>query len=374
MQGLLFMSFDKANQVRIDRRQTWFLVLLLLVGTWSSGCKSVVDYKGSTLPQDLRAKAEITNYDIDLATLASHSIDEDLIYPGDVLEVTVTTGLEETQPLSWSLRVSEIGEIDAPLVGTVNLAGRTLAEAEYTLREASIERDVFRQPHVAVLMKNRQMIKVRVVGAVKAPGVYELPAAGSDLLAAIVAADGLSEEAGKEVEIRHPNGRRTLSNDASHTGVALASFESSPETPQRMVIVDLTAPDQNGVDLHVEDGSVVMVKEQESHSISVLGLVKRPGNYDLPLDETYRLLDAVAMAGGTTVSIADKVRVIRRLDQDSVPFVIEVSIKAAKHTSDENLVLMPGDTVSIEETPATFVVETVRSFVRFGFSSAIPAF
>ena len=117
-----------------------------------------------------------------------------------------------------------------------------------------------------------------------------------------------------------------------------------------------------------------MVKEQESHSISVLGLVKRPGNYDLPLDETYRLLDAVAMAGGTTVSIADKVRVIRRLDQDSVPFVIEVSIKAAKHTSDENLVLMPGDTVSIEETPATFVVETVRSFVRFGFSSAIPAF
>merc|ERR1712196_539153 len=99
----------------------------------------------------------------------------------------------------------------------------------------------------------------------------------------------------------------------------------------------LTAPDQNGVDLHVEDGSVVMVKEQESHSISVLGLVKRPGNYDLPLDETYRLLDAVAMAGGTTVSIADKVRVIRRLDQDSVPFVIEVSIKAAKHTSDENL-------------------------------------
>lgn len=368
------MSFDKARQVNLDRRQTPWLILLLLFGGLSSGCKSVVDYKGSTLPQDLRAKSEITNYDIDLSTLASHSIDEDLIYPGDVLEVTVTTGLEETKPLSWSLRVSESGEIDAPLVGTVSLAGRTLAEAEYTIREASIERDVFRQPHVAVLMKNRQMIKVRVVGAVKAPGVYELPAAGSDLLAAIVAADGLSEEAGKEVEIRHPNGRRTLSNNASHTGVVLASFEQSPETPQRMVIVDLTAPDQNGVDLHVEDGSVVMVKEQESHSISVLGLVKRPGNYDLPLDETYRLLDAVAMAGGTTVSIADKVRVIRRLDQDSVPFVIEVSIKAAKHTSDENLVLMPGDTVSIEETPATFVVETVRSFVRFGFSSAIPAF
>ena len=368
------MSFDKASQVRLDRRRIWWLLLLLFVGIWSSGCRSVVDYNGSTLPQDLRAKAEVTNYDIDLSTLASHSIDEDLIYPGDLLEVTVTTGLEETKPLSWALRVSENGEIDAPLIGTVSLAGRTLAESEHTLRQASIERDVFRQPHVAVLMKNRQMIKVRVVGAVKAPGVYELPAAGSDLLSAIVAADGLSEEAGTEVEIRHPNGRRRLSNNANHTGVVLASFEQSPETPQRTVIVDLTAPDQNGVDLHVEDGSVVMVREQESHSISVLGLVKRPGNYDLPLDETFRLLDAVAMAGGTTVSIADKVRVIRRLDEDSVPIVIEVSIKAAKNTSNENLILMPGDTVSIEETPATFVVETVRSFVRFGFSSAIPGF
>jgi hypothetical protein len=34
--------------------------------------------------------------------------------------------------------------------------------------------------------------------------------------------------------------------------------------------------------------------------------------------------------------------------------------------------LAPGDVVSVEETPLTFTVGTIQSFVRFGFSSAIP--
>ena len=126
------------------------------------------------------------------------------------------------------------------------------------------------------------------------------------------------------------------------------------------------------LDLHVEDGSVVVVLEKTKQSVSVIGLVQRPGNYELPTDETLRVLDAIALAGGLRVSVANRVRVIRRVPDREDPVVVDVSLRTAKRDGQENLVLAAGDVVSVEETPTTFLVETIRGFLRFGFTSAIP--
>jgi polysaccharide export outer membrane protein len=64
--------------------------------------------------------------------------------------------------------------------------------------------------------------------------------------------------------------------------------------------------------------------------------------------------------------------VIRQVPDRDQPVVIGVSIRKAKASSAENLVLAPGDVISVEETPVTFIVDTIRGFIRFGFSSAIP--
>jgi polysaccharide export outer membrane protein len=311
---------------------------------------------------------------IDLSTIARQSAATDLIYPGDVLEVTVATGIEEQNPQNWPLRVADNGQINVPLVGPVRVVGLTLTEAEQEIRRSSIQQEIYREPHVVVLMKLRKMIRVRVVGAVDAPGVYELPAAGSDLLAALVAAGGLSEKAGTVVEIRHPNSAQPLTGSAGPSGVMLASFVQSPEIPHRTVRVDLadSVASASEVDLHVEDGSVVVVLEKTKQSVSVIGLVRRPDNYELPTDEALRVLDAIALAGGLRVSVANRVRVIRRMQDQEDPIVIDVSLRTAKRDGKENLVLAAGDIVSVEETPTTFVVETVRGFLRFGFTSAIP--
>ena len=53
-------------------------------------------------------------------------------------------------------------------------------------------------------MDAKRVDRVTVVGAVKKPGVYEIPRGSSDLLAAIVTAGGLADDAGTEVEIRSP--------------------------------------------------------------------------------------------------------------------------------------------------------------------------
>ena len=71
------------------------------------------------------------------------------------------------------------------------------------------------------------------------------------------------------------------------------------------------------------------------------------------------------------MSIADKVHVIRMLPGQSDPSMIIASVRQAKNGS-ENIRLAAGDVVSVEETPTTFVVGTIREFVGFGFSAAIP--
>jgi polysaccharide biosynthesis/export protein len=354
----------------------WFPMTLMIAGLALAGCRSMVDYRAAELPAELRGTALPSPRQIDLTAIARHAIDQDLVYPGDVLEVSLATGLEEKEPQSWPLRVAEDGTVDVPLVGRVPVAGVALVEAERRIREASIDREIYRAPHVAVVMKQRRTIQVRVVGEVESPGVVQLPAAGSDLLSALVAAGGLTKDAGNEIELRHPNtGPQTFAGNAPRAGVALASFVDSPESPPRVVRLDLAElrrGEQGPVDLHVEDGSVVMVRKRQQKSISVIGLVRRPDNYDLPEDDTLRLLDALALAGGPTVSVVDKVRVIRHLPDKEDPITIAVSVKRAKRVGKENLVLAPGDIVVVEETPVTMIVETIRGFIRFGFTSAIP--
>ena len=167
-----------------------------------------------------------------MSTIARQSATTDLVYPGDVLEITVATGIEEQTPQNWPLRVADDGQINLPLVGPVRVAGLTLTEAEQEIRRLSVQREIYREPHVVVLMKQRRMIRVRVVGAVESPGVYDVPAAGSDLLAALVAAGGLSEKAGTWVEIRHPNASATADprwrSDGCHVGILCGITPGSP--------------------------------------------------------------------------------------------------------------------------------------------------
>ena len=80
------------------------------------------------------------------------------------------------------------------------------------------------------------------------------------------------------------------------------------------------------------------------------------------------------MAGGRKLSIADKVHVIRQVPNQQEPVVINASVSSAKRDTSSNIRLAAGDVISVEETPTTFVVGTIREFIRFGFSSSIPGF
>ena len=80
--------------------------------------------------------------------------------------------------------------------------------------------------------------------------------------------------------------------------------------------------------------------------------------------------DAIALANGRTLEIADNVRVIRPTPQG--PKLIEASFADAKGGGPSNILLGPGDIVSVEETPSTFVVGILKDFMRIGLTAGIP--
>lgn len=337
--------------------------LLLVIGS-STGCNTLRPKSdlipAVDLPVQFRSAHQSRRPPIDLSVLASRSLNSDLIYPGDVLDITLITGAEEEQPEPLPYRVNPDGTVDLPLVGAIPVTGLTLTGAEEQIRQQSIARRIYRQPIVSVLLNTRQTDRVRVVGAVDKPGDYEIPRAGSDLLAAIIAAGGLTEDAGQQIEIRH----RVL-ND---TEIAQAGYRPG-QGPPRAVEVDLVeAMAGQAGDLSLHDGSVVMVKEHRPSTIYVHGLVPKDGEFELPQDQPLRVTQAIALAGGRESEFADSVHVTRFVDGQPDPLVIAVSMKDAKSNSESNLVLLPGDIVSVEETPTTFAVDFLRNFFRVGLS------
>ena len=327
----------------------------------ATGCQSTPVIEASRLPPEFQATNTYTP-PLDLSVLAQESMDSRLVYPGDVLDVSIASGLEDEPPEAIACYVSSSGELGLPFNVSVPVRRVPLPQVEQLIRDAYVQQRVFRDPTVTVLLRSRQTNQISVVGAVERPGPYEIPAAGSDLLAALTKAGGLNKEAGTTIEIRHPIDRG---------GTVLAGYSEEADGQADTVHVDLVAA-MRGTrprDLSLRDGSVVMVRKQTPQTIYVHGLVPNDGQFELPTDRPLRVTQAVALAGGRDLEIADKVHVTRYVD--GRPVVIEVSMREAKASRDANPILAPGDIVSVEETPGTFVVDFARNFFRFGFSSAL---
>jgi polysaccharide export outer membrane protein len=353
------------------------IALMMLAVSLSIGCATGKLYDASNLPPQFMAPRATNLENVDFSQLSRTVGDTELLYSGDVVEVTIATGLEVEIIPSWKLRIGENGAVDVPLVGSVQIAGMSLTQAERTIRDESIRRGKFVAPNVSLFLEKRRSNRITVVGAVKEPGTYEIPITSSDVLSALVAAGGLTERAGTIIEVRHPPTTISLDNVPPGTQADLAGYRRDRRRylPPRTVRIDLEQPSNaQSSDLHLQDGSTVMVMKQPRKFFHVIGLVKKADQFEMPEGQDLRLLGGLALAGGRTLSIADKVHVIRQVPGREEPVVIKASVARAKRDKSSNIRLQAGDVISVEETPATFFVGTIREFIRVGFSSTIPGF
>ena len=108
--------------------------------------------------------------------------------------------------------------------------------------------------------------------------------------------------------------------------------------------------------------------------LNVIGLVRKPGQYEMPVNKPLRVLDAIAMAGERSNPWADKIIVTRHVSGEAEPVVIQTSLAAAKRDDASNIRLSPGDVVSVEETPQTTMNYIITNIFRFGFAASVPMF
>ena len=113
----------------------------------------------------------------------------------DMLTVNVF-GEEEfsgTNNSGLELRVSSTGEVTLYLLGSVEVARKTPAEAERHIRDL-LKKDYIRDPHVLVLVKTYRVSNVTVMGQVGSPGLIDLPAERRlDILSGIAQAGGFTK-------------------------------------------------------------------------------------------------------------------------------------------------------------------------------------
>jgi polysaccharide export outer membrane protein len=378
-------------------------MVAIAIACLGSGCAHRI-VRANRLPNRYQA-ARVTNArTVDLSRLSVPTTRSDLIEPQDVIDVTIASGIETAgQLVPTPVRLDDEGVATIALIGPVQLAGLEPFAAEQAIAAAAVERGLFKAPQVTVTVRKKAVNRITVIGAVESQGVQELPRGQSTLLTALVAAGALSERAGTVIEVRRhdPTAARPVAQEMPAGGVELTDDvqltggvppnarpggrSSTPPPapfphayagePRERLRIDLADLDPTrGQDVQLRDGDIVRVETRDPVPVNVIGLVRKPGQYEMPVNKPLTVLDAIAMAGERSNPWADKILVTRHVPGDKQPVVIRTSMTSAKHDAAFNIRLAPGDVVSVEETPQTTLNYIITGIFRFGVGANVPLF
>jgi polysaccharide export outer membrane protein len=118
--------------------------------------------------------------------------------PGDRLRIVVF----QEDDLSALPRVDARGAINLPLVGDVPVGGLTIADAQLAVEKAFREGRFLRNPAVTISVEEYARREIQVLGEVRNPGKFDLPAESAlTLVEAIGRAGGFTDIA-KGTEVR----------------------------------------------------------------------------------------------------------------------------------------------------------------------------
>jgi len=193
-----------------------------------------------------------------------------IIGPGDLLELIVY----DVPELTLKVRVDSSGMVALPLIGDLELGGLSTRAAQSLIKRKLIESELVNRPEVSLLIAEFATQGISVSGEVVTPGIY--PLMGPHLLSdAVTAAGGMTVRAGNEVTV----------------------FRSGSGTPPEVVHLPRGTPIED-LNVAIRPGDRIVVSK--APLVYVLGQVQKPGAFVLARDINLTLVQAIAMAGGTT--------------------------------------------------------------------------
>ncbi len=216
---------------------------------------------------------------------------------GDLVEINVFNVPE----LNTRSRVNDTGDIDMPLINQVHVDGLTINEAATAIEQSLDHGGFVRNPHVQLFVSEHNSDNASVLGEVGRPGLY--PVLGEQRLFTVLsAAGGLGQAAGQSVTIRH---------------------RADPDHPV-VVPISRNLEDHPDSNVAIYPGDTIMVRRADL--IYVVGDVSRPSGFLMDNGGKLSVLQAIALAGGTTnTAKTSGARIIRKGPQGVTE--IPVSLK-----------------------------------------------
>ena len=198
------------------------------------------------------------------------------IGPGDLLEINEF----HTPGFRTVARVSATGTVTLPMVDEVSVLGLDERGTEKRIEESLVLKGMLLHPHVSVFVMGQVGQDVSVLGEVARPGVYPYTL-HHRLLDLLSAASGLSQSAGRLVNVFHRN-----DPDAAHP-----------------VVLDPGGTD-SGADHNPELQPGDTVQVSRAGLVYVIGDVVRPGGFPVDPAQGLTVVQALSLAWGPSQNAA----------------------------------------------------------------------
>jgi protein involved in polysaccharide export with SLBB domain len=272
--------------------------------------------------------------------------DRYLLGPGDGLIVNIWGSFQAI----YRVGVSADGKITLPKVGDVLVNGRTLAktEADITAAVATYYRNV----KTSVSLSRLRTFEVLVLGAVRAPGVYQATAVShvSELL----------DQAGG---VRPDGSQRHISvglaNEKEKRVIDLVAFKRKGQIDQNPVLQDgemIFVPTMGSM--------IVTVKWTKIKVLDKGAITEEPTQAAVELEEGERMLDLLTSIGGIDFAWdLERVQIVRRQGPENfVTIPINMQKLFVEKDESQNIELKSGDLVVISPIiEKVFITGEVRS-------------
>jgi polysaccharide biosynthesis/export protein len=243
--------------------------------------------------------------------------------PGDVLDVQIAGRLDVTR---LQVVVDPEGAVNIPPLGAIDVAGRTLLEANRRITERA--RAVFRFADVSVAVTSPRSFEVIVSGEVERPGTMPVVAT-QRLHEVLLTAGGITPRG----SVRHVEVTR---GDATAI-VDVLAFELQGDVSQNPYMVE-------GMRVHVP---------ARTAAVALTGAVRRPGEYEVGTSGSLR--DLLRLTGGLAPVAAAADARLTRIGPDGRKHSLPLNLQTAL-APPADVPLEPGDTLYV---PTVIILQDV---------------
>jgi polysaccharide export outer membrane protein len=323
------------------------VLLIALSGCSGSGrTVSLEDFNQSSRTEIIQS----VNQKLKTGAVLDKALLRDEIYKlgaGDLLEVSVF----RVDELNRSVRVNGAGNLVLPLLGPIQVAGRSSADAEIEIA-ARLLKEYLQDPQVSIFVKEYRSQEVTVMGAVNNPDIYNVTRTRG-VVEMLSMAGGVSESAADTIRVS------TVQTDPQ-TG----------KTVKRNLVLSINGllSDREALsDIRLSGGDAIFVPE--AGVVYVEGAVEKPGAYKMSGD--VNVLQAISMAGGIPwAGNQSKVKVVREISGKAT--AVEINLNKIRQQTEDDVVLQDGDIVIVNYGSGKRIVsgfvKGVTSFVGFGYN------